>query len=642
MNSKRWPLFIDPQAQANKWIRNMAKVKVAETTQADIDLTRSLYIPVASRAQILFFCIADLQRIDTMYQYSLEWFIVIFNNSILNTTKGKDASLDIIVVNLALFDVAENINELRITDINENFTFTLFSNVCRSLFEKHKLLFGFLVCARILLNDGTIDPKEWSHFLTTTIPIRYMATFPEPWQIKLNNFEKLLVLKCLRPDKVINAIQIYLTQNLGQQFVEPQTAEFSVIYKEASNITPIVFILSPGTDPAVELNKFADKMGKKLYSISLGQGQELRAQLMLKQSAEIGNWVFFQNCHLVPSWMPKLESLVETLSPENIHRDFQLWLTSASSSDFPISILQNSSKMTIETPRGIKANMFRAYLTQVTEMQEFLQSNPKALPFKRLVYSLCMFHSILLERRKFGPLGFNVSYEFTNGDLAICMSQLYMYLMEYDILPFKLPATASFNNYLDYIKGFPLNDDPSLFGMHSNADISCAQAETYACLATLLSLETKEIGVAAVSIEEVTTQITNDMLATIPEQFDLIAMQESCKVLSSIPTQKPTDGCVVYGLFLEGCRWDGKYLAESLPKELFTEMSPILLLPEIDHVIPSYGIYICPVYKTIERSGTLTTTGHSTNFVLTMEIPADKPQSHWIKRGAAMICALDY
>lgn len=91
-------------------------------------------------------------------------------------------------------------------------------------------------------------------------------------------------------------MQIYLTKYLGRQFVEPQTAELSTIYKDSSNATPIVFILSPGADPAAELYKFADKlgMGGSLYSISLGQGQGPRAEAILKQSAEIGNWVFFQ------------------------------------------------------------------------------------------------------------------------------------------------------------------------------------------------------------------------------------------------------------------------------------------------------------------------------------------------------------
>ncbi|XP_077275648.1 dynein axonemal heavy chain 1 [Temnothorax americanus] len=837
------------------------KIETAEFTQADIDLTRSLYIPVANRAQILFFCITDLQRINIMYQYSLEWFVIILNNSISNTEKSN------------------NINK-RIMNISKNFTFALFTNICRSLFEKHKLHFGFLVCARILLDNGTIDPMTWQHFLTTTTPIRglpnpasewittrcwqeiqalerlpkfdkfitsfqlslsqfknifdtqeaHLVPFPHPWETKLDDFEKLLVLKCLRPDKITNAMQIYMTKYLGQQFVEPQTTELLAIYKESSNTTPIIFILSPGTDPAAELYKFADKlkMEGKLHSISLGQGQELKAQAMLEKSAEMGTWLFFQNCHLVSSWMPKLEFLIETLSSENTHQNFRLWLTSAPLPDFPISILQNSSKMTVEPPRGIKANMLRAYLTQVMEMQEFLQPDHlKALSFKRLIFSLCMFHSILIERRKFGPLGFNISYDFTNGDLAICLSQLYMFLMEYDTLPFKiltytaghinyggritddwdrrcvltlledyynvnvvsqdyqfdeqgiyhqLPAAASFNDYLEYIKGFPLNDDPSLFGMHSNADISYAQAEAYACLATLLNMQPRELGVVTASVEEVTSQITKDMLSTISEPFDLTAMQArypilyeesfntvllqeakrynnlleivqstlqdllkalrgfvvmseqlemmatslynnkiptnwesksypslkslagwfidlkerirfirewqdqgippafwlsgfycpqaflagtlqnfarkhvvcvdtidfSFKVLSSKPTQRPLDGCIIYGLFLEGCRWDGNYLVESLQKELFAGMPPILLLPEVHHVIPLHGTYICPVYKTIERSGTLSTMRYSTNFVLAMEIPINEPQSHWIKRGVALICTLDY
>lgn len=64
-------------------------METAKLTQINIDLTRSLYMPVANRAQILFFCIVDLQHINIMYQYSLEWFIVIFNNSILNTEKSS-------------------------------------------------------------------------------------------------------------------------------------------------------------------------------------------------------------------------------------------------------------------------------------------------------------------------------------------------------------------------------------------------------------------------------------------------------------------------------------------------------------------------------------------------------------------------
>lgn len=89
----------------------------------------------------------------------------------------------------------------------------------------------------------------------------------------------------------------------------------------------------------------------------------------------------------------------------------------------------------------------------------------------------------------------------------------------------KLPTTASFDDYVEYIKDLPLNDDSSLFGMHSNADINCAQAEAYACLATLSNMQSKDFGAATANVEEVTSEITNDMLAIIPELFDLIEMQ---------------------------------------------------------------------------------------------------------------------
>jgi dynein heavy chain len=51
-------------------------------------------------------------------------------------------------------------------------------------------------------------------------------------------------------------------------------------------------------------------------------------------------------------------------------------------------------------------------------------------------------------------------------------------------------------------------------------------------------------------------------------------------------------------------------------------------------------VYRCPVYRTQERRGELATTGHSTNFVMFMDVPSDAPSDHWVLRGAAMITSL--
>ncbi|VUZ49159.1 unnamed protein product, partial [Hymenolepis diminuta] len=90
--------------------------------------------------------------------------------------------------------------------------------------------------------------------------------------------------------------------------------------------------------------------------------------------------------------------------------------------------------------------------------------------------------------------------------------------------------------------------------------------------------------------------------------------------------QVPKDGCYIHGLFLEGCRWnpDDMCLTESRPKELYTQMPIIWLIPEANRQKVDDGFYDCPVYKTLNRSGTLSTTGLSTNFVFTVEIPSNE------------------
>ena len=62
----------------------------------------------------------------------------------------------------------------------------------------------------------------------------------------------------------------------------------------------------------------------------------------------------------------------------------------------------------------------------------------QTVEFKLLLFSLCVFHGVTLERRKFGALGFNIPYGFTDGDLRICISQLSMFLDEYEQIPFKV------------------------------------------------------------------------------------------------------------------------------------------------------------------------------------------------------------
>lgn len=102
----------------------------------------------------------------------------------------------------------------------------------------------------------------------------------------------------------------------------------------------------------------------------------------------------------------------------------------------------------------------------------------------------------------------------------------------------------------------------------------------------------------------------------------------------------PYEGCYIHGLFLEGARWDyqEKVLAESFNKVLFCKSPIIWLKPTKQNELRDFPHYKCPVYKTAERRGTLSTTGHSTNFIMIINMNSNEEESHWIKRGVALLC----
>lgn len=106
--------------------------------------------------------------------------------------------------------------------------------------------------------------------------------------------------------------------------------------------------------------------------------------------------------------------------------------------------------------------------------------------------------------------------------------------------------------------------------------------------------------------------------------------------------EKPDDGAYIDGLHLEGCRWDARarQLSEAWPRELHARLPVLWLRPSVEPP-PAAGVYEAPVYLTGARHGKLSTTGHSSNFVLDAQLPTDQPQAHWVRRGVALVCALD-
>lgn len=449
------------------------KQRQAEKTEAKIDASRLEYVPVAAQSSILFFCVTDLANVDPMYQYSLVWYFTLFRKAIENsrTVPGP-----------------KSVKE-RCTQLNSFFLESLYKNVCRSLFEKDKLVFSFMMAVKLLNAAGKIDPLELRFLLTGGVPIDeslqtpkpaawipdktwvelqrashslpsmrqleesfvanlaqwkdfYDATnpeeldFPAPWSRAASSLmQQAILMRLLRPDKVVPCVERYVEESIGPAFIQPPPFSLQESFADSTSETPIIFVLSPGADPMTQLLSFADVRGYSLDPLSLGQGQGAIAEKKINEAMKKGGWVVLQNCHLAISWMPTLEKIVEELGKAN--PDFRLWLTSMPSENFPVSVLQAGIKMTNEPPRGMRQNLLRSYSTEPLANEEFFQGCTKPREWKKLLFGLCFFHALVQERRKFGALGWNIPYEFNDPDLHISMKQLRMFLNEYEEIPYK-------------------------------------------------------------------------------------------------------------------------------------------------------------------------------------------------------------
>jgi dynein heavy chain len=258
------------------------KQTIAEETEKKIDETRESYRPIANHSSVLYFCIADMANIDPMYQYSLNWFIDLFNNAIVNSTKSSNL-------------------KRRLKNLESFFTYALYCNVCRSLFEKDKLLFSFLLCKTILSNNKDLNPKEFNHFITGGVGLGQSVVenpepllisdkswselsklsdlpafkgfvedfkiqewrpvlettelegkaFPGKWDL-LNEFQKLLIIRAIRNEKIVPLVQEFVKVKLGHKFIEPPSFDLSGSFEDSSRRSPLIFILSPGVDPMAQ------------------------------------------------------------------------------------------------------------------------------------------------------------------------------------------------------------------------------------------------------------------------------------------------------------------------------------------------------------------------------------------------------
>ncbi|XP_055711493.1 dynein axonemal heavy chain 8-like [Phlebotomus papatasi] len=585
------------------------KLISAGKTEVKINSVREEYRSIATRGSILYFLISTLPEINHMYRTSLAQFLVIIDKSLVQAKPSTNLTT-------------------RLLSIINKMTINIFRYQSRGLYEKHRYTFALLMALKIDLQSGKVDPLEFGYFLKggsaidpssvpknpfkwlqdnvwlSTIELATLEKFstilddmvarenawkgwyskanPEkaviPFKLSngenLNNFHKLLLIKAFCPDRVLSQSQKYINESLGSDFLQPILISFNELCEESSAVTPLICLLSMGSDPTADITELARKHEVTLYSVSMGQGQEILARKLYENvMSEEGGWLLIQNSHLALDYMNELFlELTEKEKHQNYPDNTRIWITSAEDEKYPINLLQISIKYSNDPPSGLKAGLKMTYGNLTQDMLDF--SNSKY--YIPLIYAISFMYTVVQERRKYGPIGWNIPYEFNSADwLSSCMfvqnhlqevesrvSSLNWSAIRYMLSQVHFGGRVTDNmdkrlltaftqmwfensiiqddfqlrpgypviklktkeDYLDYFEKMDEADGPEICGLHRNIEINYNVMVVENILNTALAVQPKGAGGATrdgESRESQVTRQTKELLQKLPAQFDM-------------------------------------------------------------------------------------------------------------------------
>jgi len=619
-----------------------AKLIEAEVKTKEINEQREQFRPVAIRGSVLYFCIIEMSFVNWMYNSSLGQFLQLFDYSIDNSDKAPQPSK-------------------RVENIVKYLTYHVYRYVNRGLFEKDKVTFELMVCFNIMVRDSKISPADIAIFLkagstldvTERSPHRFMddtawnncralskhvfqgETVPffkeltqnidrneSVWKAfiegsaherqtvpdfserllsdkELGPFLYLCLMRCLREDRTLVAATQFINDKLGPEYVAPVTDSIESIWNESLPLVPVLFLLSAGADPTSSIDEFSKKK-KKVYcdKVSMGEGQDKYADESIKNGMITGTWTILQNCHLGLQFMQYLDSFL-VQEHAGMNPDFRLFITCEPSNRFPLGLLQKCIKVTNEPPKGIKAGLHKTYTTIIN--QDFMDKIEHR-NWGALVYAVCWTHSIVQERRKFGPLGWCVPYEYNNSDLEASLMFVEKYLntlmngpvanspnlpIKWDVVnymicqvqyggritddldrelfdvygnqylndklfgdhtladtpafKYKVPPGVEVQKHRDYIDHIAPIDPPEVFGLHANADLTFRLKESNEMINTIMETRPKDSGGGGGKTrEEEVMERARDYLTKLPAEYVDAEVRDQIRKLTG-PKNLPPD-----------------------------------------------------------------------------------------------------
>ncbi len=620
------------------------KLIAAAEMRKNINEKREQYRPVATRGSVLYFAIVDMSLVNSMYQTSLDQFQVLFDRSMEQAEKANLASKRVNnIIDTMTYITYRYINrglyERDKISFKTIVTFKILTTAGKlSMSNINMFLRGGSALDITQAKQkpfAWLSNESWLHILhlAATNPI-FKATVEDiqtneaaflPWYNEnepekfpvpaietryaseeelMMNFYRMLVVRCMREDRTLLAVNDFIRKvetidvannklpAMGPKYTEPVTDTVDSVYREMEATTPVIYLLSAGADPTDSIETLCRRKRKTIECVSMGEGQDVVALKAIQSAVVNGSWVLLQNCHLGLEFIDSLEDILLKLkAPESTcSPDFRLFITTEPHPKFSIGLLQMSTKVTNEPPKGLRAGLQRSYTVIVD--QDRLERIESAT-WRTLLFALCFTHSVVQERRKFGPLGWCVPYEFNDGDLNATIMFLEKHL-EFSTLSwstlqymagevqyggritddmdrrlfsayteawisshtlnssftfnpehlinkipknfvYKIPNFIESEDFMSYIQKFPDIDPPEILGLHPNADLTFRFKEVTQLLDTIVETQPKQSSgsTGGKTREDQVYEKCEELISTIPVDYIEDEYEEKINAMGS-------------------------------------------------------------------------------------------------------------
>eukprot|EP00003_Mantamonas_plastica_P000089 TRINITY_DN1008_c0_g1_i1.p1 TRINITY_DN1008_c0_g1~~TRINITY_DN1008_c0_g1_i1.p1 ORF type:complete len:1151 (+),score=416.49 TRINITY_DN1008_c0_g1_i1:86-3538(+) len=589
------------------------KLVYSNETEKQLREAREEYRPVATRGSVLYFAMKELSLVNVMYQNSLDMFLGLFDRSLHDSERSP-------------------VPLTRIHNIINHLTRLTYRTVARGLFGQDKILFLLMIVLKIEISLGRMTREQFNAFIRGAnvadmramknkpigflpdrvfMSLAYLSKLEEfngllesvantdhRWQHwfehetpetislcgpfsddqRYGPLHKLMIVRCLREDRTMAAVSLFVAEMMGKEYLEDLPVDLeALVEQEASPRIPIVYLLSPGSDPLAMVTPVAKTKKIELKTVSMGDGQEGEALRLIREGMIDGNWVMLHNCHLGVSMLRDAFLILKNTEEDEVAPTFRLFLSSEPTQEFPIPLLHQSLKLTAEAPEGLRSGLQRSFGWLTDTVMQFNSSSDE---WKPTVYALCFLHSVAQERRKFGSLGWNVPYEFNDSDLAASIDFLQTVdFQDSDKIPwatirnmisdvlyggritdpydrrlfsayvdlwitsrsaeksfsfgpgYKSMIGSNVNEYRQLIESsLPMTDSTELFGLNSNAEVTYNIKQTQRILSTIQSVQPKEnVGSSELTREDAVLHMLDELEKKLPKEMSRELIRDKIK-----------------------------------------------------------------------------------------------------------------